>query len=437
MIERIRTFIQKKGLIDRSEKVLVAVSGGVDSMVLIHLLKELGYQVSVAHMNFNLRGEASDADESFVKEWCSANAVTCFTHKVDTKGAAARAGISIQMAARNLRYAWFEELCEAKGFHKIATAHHLNDSFETLLLNLTKGTGIKGLLGIPTQNRKVIRPLIEGSKEDILAYAKKNRIVWIEDASNSQMKYQRNLIRHEVIPMLQKINPSLLDTYRSTRDRMSGVNQLVVQMVQEIGNKNLVGEERLNMTWFDGSSGHKVILAELLRQFGVTYSLACEIGQAHMSGKVFLTNSHEILFDRNQLVFNEIDSQGLSSIEIQKTEGTYTWGNWKITLEVIPREAVEIKNEQVAYFDIEKIIFPLQIGPFKRGDWFIPLGMKGRKKVSDFMIDEKISLHRKERIPIFETSGIVMWVGGCRIDDRFKIGEGSEKVLRIELIESK
>jgi len=433
MIERIRTFIQKKGLIDLSEKVLVAVSGGVDSMVLIHLLKELGYQVSVAHMNFNLRGEASDADESFVKEWCSANAVTCFAHKVDTKSAAAREGISIQMAARNLRYAWFEKLCEAKGVHKIATAHHINDSFETQLLNLTKGTGIKGLLGIPSQNGKVIRPLIEISKEEILMYAKINGIAWIEDASNSHLKYQRNLIRHEVIPVLQKINPSLLDTYRSTSDRMSGVNQLVVQMVQEIGNKNLVGVERLKMNWFDGSLGHKVILAELLRQFGVTYSLACEIGQEHMSGKVFLTNSHEILYDRDQLVFNKIDRQGIPSIEIPKAKGTYTWDNWKITVDIITKDEVEFKNEQVAYFDRDKIDFPIRVRSSIDGDWFIPLGMRGKKKVSDFMIDEKIPLIHKKGIPIFETDGIVMWIGGYRIDDRFKIGEKCEKVLRIEL----
>lgn len=435
MIERVSAFIEKKNLIDRDDKVLVAVSGGVDSIVLVHLLKELSYDVSVAHMNFQLRGEASDQDEFLVEAWSESNRIVCHTQKVETKAVTKEEGISTQMAARNLRYEWFEGLCVEHGYQKIVTAHHLNDSFETVLLNLTKGTGIKGLVGIPPINEKVIRPLLEISKEEILAYADKNKMKWREDASNSDPKYQRNLIRNEVVPLLQTINPSLLSTFKSTIARMAGTNELIQEMVKTIHKENFSSEgvEQLSMKWFDGSAGHLVILSELLRSYGASYSLTCEIGESHESGKTFLTLSHTILHDREQLIFTKNKNSEIKSIEILKPEGTYSWGNCEISLKVIRSDEVVFGDERVAYFDASKVTFPILVRSWKEGDWFIPMGMKGKKKVSDFLIDTKIPVTLKNSIPIFESGGEIMWVGGYRLDGRFKVAEDSWEVLKVRI----
>ncbi|MCP4458593.1 MAG: tRNA lysidine(34) synthetase TilS [Cytophagales bacterium] len=437
MIERVRAFIENKKLANTTQKILVAVSGGVDSIVLVHLLKELAHDVAVAHTNFQLRGEASDKDEQFVKDWCESNGVVCHARRVNTAGVADQQGISIQMAARELRYSWFEELLEEHNYQKIATAHHLNDSLETVLLNLTKGTGIRGLAGIPAVNERLIRPLIEITKEEILAYAKERDLKWREDTSNADSKYQRNFIRNEVVPLLRNINPSLLETFKSTSDRICGANELIQEMVNTIRNENFntEGEERLNMLWFDGSAGHLVILSELLRPFGVSYSLACEIGEGHESGKVFLTTSHTILYDRDQLIFTKNENLVSEPLEITKPEETFVWGNWKITVNMVNPEDAVFGDEQVAHFDASKAIIPITVRFWQEGDWFIPLGMTGKKMVSDFMIDNKIPLTFKSKIPIFDSGSKIMWIGGYRVDDRYKVGEETKEVVRVEIRE--
>lgn len=435
MVERVQIFIKKKNLIDTSEKVLVAVSGGVDSMVLVHLLKESGYSISVAHLNFQLRGEASDQDESFVLNWCESNGVTCYSKKTETKSVAKKEGISTQMAARKLRYEWFEGLCKEHGYQKIAIAQHLNDSLETVLLNLTKGTGIRGLVGITPMNEKVIRPLTEMTKEEIVDYAKKHNLKWREDASNKDSKYQRNLIRNEVVPLLQRINPSLLLTFKSTNDRMTGINELMQEMLKTISDENFSteGGGRLNMKWFDGSAGHLVLLSELLRPYGASYSLACEVGETHQSGKTFLTFSHKILYDRDQLLFTKNERLGIEPRKISKSEKIGEWSKWKISLEEVSAEEVVFGSNQVAYFDASKVVFPILVRSWQEGDWFIPLGMTGKKKVSDFLIDEKIPLTLKNQLPIFESEGGIMWIGGYQIDERFKLCESSDEVLKVEI----
>ncbi len=432
MIDRVATFIENEQLIDPMDKVLVAVSGGVDSMTLINILRSLDFDVSVAHMNFQLREEASNQDEEFVKNWCDMHEIACHTRRVDTIDVAEKDQISTQMAARQLRYDWFQELCKEHGYKRIATAHHLNDSLETVLLNLTKGTGIRGLAGIPATNGKVIRPFLEISKEEILAYAKESKLKWREDASNADTKYQRNLIRNEVVPLLEKINPSLIETFISTGTRMTGTNELIQQLVETIRNENFAeGGQQLNMLWYDGSAGHVVVLSELLRPYGVSYSQACDIGKNHPSGKIFYTTTHQIVYDRDRLVFNKVENLSIEPIDIESSEGKYIWGKCKISIENVNSVDIKFDNSNVAYFDAGKIVFPIKIRQWSEGDWFIPFGMKGKKKVSDFFIDTKIPLTLKNRIPIFESGGNVIWIGGYRVDDRYKVGDSLMRCIKI------
>ena len=434
MIDGVATFIKKRKLVERSDKVLVAVSGGVDSMVLIHVLRALDYDVSVAHMNFQLRGDASDKDESFVRDWCISRNVGFISKEVDTYSEKKAGGLSTQMAARKLRYDWFDELCQNSGFNKIATAHHLNDSLETMILNLVKGTSVKGLAGIPTINDKVIRPLLNISKEEILKYARDERIVWREDLTNADSKYQRNMVRNEVVRLLERINPSLIETFKSTRERMIGADEIVENMVAQLREEHLSeSEDELRLSWFKGSSGHLLLLSELLRSYGVSYSLACEIGQEHSSGKIFLTLTHKIVYDRHRLLFQKIDHRSNEPLEISKPNRSYTWGDWKITINSVNSDNIEFRNEKTGYFDEGRIHFPVKVRSQKEGDSFVPLGMNGKKKVSDFMIDAKIPLTQKDDIPIFESKADIFWVGGHRMDDRFKVQKTSKRVIKIEV----
>lgn len=434
MIDRVATFIKKRKLIQRSDKVLVAVSGGVDSMVLLHVLKELDYDISVAHMNFQLRGDASDQDETFVRDRCAHLKVSFASKKVDIESEKRENGLSTQMAARKLRYDWFDELCHENGFTKIATAHHLNDSFETMLLNLVKGTGIKGLSGIPATNDKVVRPLLDNAKEDLTKYAKDEGIIWREDSSNADSKYQRNLIRNEVIPFLEKINPSLIETFKSTSDRVIGANAVVENVVDQLRKEHWnESEGELSLTWFDGSEGHVLLLSELLRPYKVSYTLACEIGEEHSSGKIFLTSTHKVVYDRERLLFRQTESESIKPIEILEAKGTHKWGDWKIIMGLVDRDDIQFGSEREGYFDEGQISFPLKVRSWKEGDLFIPLGMKGKKKISDFLIDQKIPLISKEGIPILESKGEIIWIGGFRLDDRFKVQNNSIRAVKIEI----
>ena len=434
MIDRVATFIGERQLIQRSDKVLVAVSGGVDSMVLVHILRELNYDVSVAHMNFQLRGDASNQDEIFVRNWCRRRNVSFISKKVDTHSEMRSSQLSTQMAARKLRYNWFEELCRNCGFKKIATAHHLNDSFETVLLNLVKGTSIRGLIGISRVNDKIVRPLIDISKVSLVKFATDEGITWLEDATNADSKYQRNLIRNEVIPLLERLNPSLIETFKSTNERIIGANEVVENAVAQLRDEHWnESEGALGLSWFNGSFGHLLFLSELLRPYKVNYSLACQIGKDHSSGKIFLTPTYKIIYDRQRLIFKKIKHTSIEPIEIPRSTGIYEWGYWKIIVDFVDRGNVLFGNEKVGYLDEDTISFPVKVGSWKKGDSFYPLGMKGKKKISDFFIDAKIPITSKANIPIFKSGSDIIWLGGLQLDDRFKIQNNSLRVIKIEI----
>ncbi|MEQ9229254.1 MAG: tRNA lysidine(34) synthetase TilS [Cyclobacteriaceae bacterium] len=432
MIERVKDFIRANDLLKKDEQLLVAVSGGLDSMALLHVLKSLDYDVAVAHVNFQLRGDDSDLDEEHVKKTCENLGIAFFSKKA----ALEKAGGSIQMAAREVRYEFFDGLIEAHAFDKIVTAHHLNDSLETVLLNLSRGTGIAGLTGISAINGKVVRPMLCLTRSEILDFANEHAIVWREDATNKESKYQRNLIRNEVIPKLETINPSLLNTFTSTLERLQGSQEVLEWEVQNMKSKYLkLGDPiELDLSWMDSSKKSQVLLSELLKEFEASFLLCTEIIESTESGKQFRTPTHLMNLDRHKLLVRPIGESTNPELTISGL-GKYRWGSYSIQVEQIAHQQVDLKSEaRLAQLDADKIDFPLRVRSWRQGDEFKPLGMNGTKKVSDFFIDEKVPLLTKEDIPIFESKDRIVWIGGYRISEDFKVTSSTEKVLRLTLV---
>lgn len=422
-------FIQSNHLVEIGGKVLLAVSGGLDSMVMANLFVEDGLDVSIAHCNFGLRGEESDGDEAFVMKWAEQNGLNCYVKSFDL-GAG-----SIQLEARNARYRWFNELVLEHGFDKVATAHHLNDSLETVLINLTRGTGIKGVTGISVKNENVIRPLLFAEKSELHAYAMDVGLEWREDSSNQTTDYDRNLIRQEVIPVLEKINPSLLQTFVNTSERLKLAQSLVDKKVDDVRSKNLsesLEGWELDLNWINHASD-ELVLSEILAAFEINYATAKEVFLARgKSGKTFPVNDLVITMDRSSLFIGRSKEHKLAPIKIE-TEGTYQVGNGKLKIERVGKNEVIFGSKREAHFDADKLVFPITVRVWEEGDKFQPLGMKGQKKISDLLIDEKVPLHQKNNVLILESGGKIAWVIGYRVSDLFKITDDTTKVIKAVL----
>jgi tRNA(Ile)-lysidine synthase len=425
--KRFQDYIHSNHLLEKGEKVLLAVSGGLDSMVMAQLFVEEGIEISLAHCNFGLRGDESDGDEAFVMRWADSHQINCFVKSFDL------AGGSTQLEARNVRYQWFDELLKEHKLGKIATAHHLNDSLETVLINLSRGTGIKGLTGISIQNDHIVRPLLFATKEELHTYAMDVGLKWREDSSNQKMDYDRNLIRHEVVPELMKLNPSLLRTFRLTSERIDHASTIVSLKVKEISNQYLIEESggwRLDLDWVSNGSD-ELVLAELLSPFGVNYVTAKEIFAVRgKSGKSFPVDNWLITMDRSTIF---IDSNKLLEFQelVIDAVGSYELGENCFEISKIEKEDVEFSSNNVAFFDAKTLDFPLKVRPWVEGDKFQPMGMKGNKKVSDFLIDEKIPVSKKKKVLVLESNRNIAWVIGHRIGDPFKITDHSKAVLKI------
>lgn len=410
--------------------MLLAVSGGLDSMVMMHLFFEAGIKVSVAHCNFALRGEESDADEKFVISRMKEHHIHCHVKKVKMGGG------SVQVQAREIRYRWFEKLCEQHGYNKIAVAHHLDDTLETTLLNLARGTGIKGMGGIPEKNGKIIRPLLFASKNDLIQYANDIRLDWREDSSNRNTDYDRNKIRLEVIPKLKELNPSLLDTYFNTRERLRATAQLTDQKVREIKEKYLDLEKlELDLKWMDEPAA-LLILSEILFEYGFNYLLCKEIFRCiGKPGKNFPGKNFSIYTDRTSLFIKKnADARSLSLLIWE--EGSYSIGNVNLDMNMIPTKGLRFdQSNKVAFLSTERLSFPFKVRIWDKGDKFQPLGMKGTKKVSDFLVDKKVPYAKKEEVMVLEKDGEIAWLIGHRISEAFKVLETTQKALRISIDE--
>ncbi len=437
MYQSFLTYIKEKALIQHSDSVLLTVSGGVDSMVMLHMCHLAGFDISVAHVNFGLRGEASDADEQLVKDWCDQNDVPFYLRKVRTEEY--QKSESTQMNARTIRYDFFDKLVAEHGLDKIATAHNQNDSLETVLLNLTKGTGVAGLTGIAQRKGNLIRPLIFATKEKIYTYAKQEGLSWREDASNQKSDYQRNLIRNEVLPILLKINPSLITNFNLTQERIQGASEMVTFRVNEkrAQLKEGIEESIMDMDWYQDDAMSLTILSELIRVYGFNHTDAKDLGKSILdrcSGKVFDSKDFRIHLNRNKLTIHRVDIKlDLHPVQLvlgqAVTYGKSTFMAEKIEGNVLPQNS----DNRIAYFDADKVRMPLTIRSYREGESFSPLGLLGTKKVSDFLIDNKVALHKKRLIPIMESEGEIVWISGLRLDDRFKIDTSTENMIRVEM----
>ena len=407
---------------------MLAVSGGIDSMVMFELFYQSSYPFAVAHCNFGLRGEESDADEEFVLSRARQQGIDVHSRRIEITG-------SIQMEARNRRYRWFFELAKAGGYSKIATAHHLDDSLETTLFNLSRGTGIKGIAGIPIQSDQIIRPLLFASREEIMAFAIARQLRWREDSSNSATHYDRNKIRKEVVPVLQSLNPSLQGTYKFTKERMDLMTALLAERVEEIRSEFYREQDGvLQLSWM--KSPHDVlILNELLTPHGFNYVTSKEVYQAiGKPGKVFQTSKWHVSMDRDSLFIQSRETVQDERVVIDRM-GTYAFGNQvlEVTEVKVGGEDVQTRDLHTATLDVGKLAFPLLVRRWKKGDSFQPLGMQGQKKVSDLLIDLKVPRAKKNDVFVLESAGVIAWVIGLRISDQFKLDGVSEKAWAFTL----
>ncbi len=443
MLHSFLTYINEQSLFKPTDKILLAVSGGKDSVVLFDLFCRAKFNFEVAHCNFQLRGEDSDQDAVFVAQLCASNGITFHATTFSTKAFAQANKLSIEMAARQLRYEWFEQIRQESDCQYIATAHHLNDSIETILLNLTKGTGISGLRGILPKKEYIIRPLLFAARTEIESYVAHKQLQWREDSSNASNEYQRNLLRNEVIPLLKRINPNLEQTFARNIERLQAIESDFHKSLSYF--KKAISKEEndtlfLKIETIQYWQSAAYLLEETLKEFGFNYFQSKEIYHSltKTSGKTFHSATHTLVKDRESLIISKKEEKSFEEILIEKGTQETAYNGIKLqisnaTVEEWRAYLAGEKSPNVLWIDAQRLTFPLRIRPWQEGDWFIPLGMKGKKKISDFLVDKKIPLHLKKTTFVLCSGNDIVWVIGQRTDARFKIMETTEQLLRIEI----
>lgn len=438
MIREFQNFIDKNQLFDRKQKILLTVSGGIDSISMLHLFHKAGIDIGVAHCNFKLRGEESDEDEIFVRNMAAMLAVPFHVIRFNTREYARQEGISIEMAARDLRYKWFEEIRVQYKYDYIATAHNLNDVVETFFLNIVRGTGIKGLTGIKPKSNHLIRPMLFASRRQIEAYCLENDLHFREDSSNASVKFSRNKIRHLILPVLEKINPNFLQTAVENIQRLSETEQIYFSKVGEVKKQVCFEKEGsfyIDLTKMKEIEPQSSYLYEFLAPFNFSRDNVAEIVEAMdgISGKQFFSSTHRLLKDRDYLIITGIKKQ--EDLKYYIDEGmTQINGPVKLKLRVIKNEeGFKLPlNSQIACLDYDRITFPLILRHWQKGDYFRPLGMKDIKKLSDYFIDNKLSLIEKEQAWLLTSENKIVWIVGRRLDDRYKITDRTRNILVVE-----
>jgi len=437
LVNQVTEFIDHEALLLPAHKVLVAVSAGVDSVVLVHILNAIGYRIGIAHANFQLRAEESNLDEILVKNLAKQLNVPFHTRKFNTGVYLKKHQVSTQMAARDLRYHWFEELREKHDYHAVATGHHLNDLLETILLNFTRGTGITGLHGILPKRGAIVRPLLAVTKQQILDYARAHQLEWREDRSNLQDYYQRNLIRNKVVPLLKKINPNFEHTTLNTVEILRSVEQQYLRSLDQLRQELMIYDQQHIKIFKSALKGMEpALLSDLLVEFGFNLEQCRSLLQQALgsSGKVFRSGSHVLNVDRDEIIISPINYLKKDSVEIHyNIPGTIQVNGQQWCLTDYSVDGYDINTaSHVGAFDLDKLIFPLTLRQWQPGDQFFPLGMNQRKKVSDFLIDSKVPLNYKSSIQVLLSGEEVIWVVGYRIDERYKITEKTKTVLEIK-----
>ncbi len=438
MLERFLEYIKETNLFSLRDKILLGFSGGPDSVALAYLLHKAGFNLALAHVNFHLRGEDADRDQQFSRDFARRYALEFFTTDFDTRQYARTQGLSIEEAARDLRYSWFEQIRSSHGFDYIATAHNADDNVETILFNLARGTGLRGLLGIPAKRGNIVRPLLFAFKDEILAFCRENNLPFRIDRTNNQTEFTRNKIRHLIVPQFLQINSGFKNNVLRTSAILHEVYDLTQEFVahchQEIvsiqGQDIYINKEKLLQCRYP-----RLFLFEFLSGYGFTpgqVDNVCEIIESQ-PGKIVKSVDYQLINDRQALILTPIPSE--ENIEISINTGTreVEVDNVKIKFEILSvTELNSLKQPpSVALLDYDKLDFPLKIRHWQQGDYFYPFGMRGRKKLSDFFAEKKIPLHKKKQVLILESNGRIVWVMGYRPDNRFRITPETKRVLKV------
>lgn len=418
-------------------KLLIACSGGLDSIVLVMLLHKLEIDFSVAHCNFKLRGKESDEDEEFILKLAEKFQFPVFRIDFDTKKYAKEHKLSIQMAARDLRYDWFKKLATEHSFDYILTAHHADDNLETFLINLSRGTGLEGLTGIPEINEIFIRPLLPFSRTEILKFAKDNELDWREDSSNSSVKYLRNNLRHKVIPDLKSVTPQFLSNFNTTVEYLKQSNEFikgqVLYLKKELFEKSDNELIKISIDKLQKIKNPKTSLYFLLKDYGFKAWTDIEQMLTAQSGKQVFSETHRLVKDREYLLLSTLPEE-VSDREYSIPEEESMLMIPSGTLKFKKAEEISDVNLNIVFVDKEKLKYPLIVRKWQEGDYFYPLGMKGKKKLSKYFKDEKLSILAKERVWLLCSDKEIVWIINYRADNRFKISPQTKQILKITLI---
>lgn len=440
MRDTVRAYIEKYQLLEESCPVLVGLSGGADSIALLTLLVKLGYSCIAAHCNFHLRGEESMRDERFAEEYAKTLQVPFLKTDFDTEQYAAANHLSIEMAARELRYNWFEEKRSETGAQAIAVAHHRDDSVETVLMNLVRGTGIRGMSGIRPKNSYVVRPLLCVTRKEITAWLDARNISYVTDSTNLSDAYTRNFIRLRVLPLLEDINPSVRTAIARTADHLSAAEAVYMHVVEQAKAEVLDEGNRISIPALMHYPSPAAILYELLKVYNFSRTVSEDIYAALEGepGKQFFSPTHRLVKDRDYLLLSSIETKPEQTYVLSGNEEKWV-GPVELSFnKVVISENFHIrKDKNIAYFDYDKLAFPLTLRTWKDGDWFIPFGMKGRKKLSDYFSDRKFSRFEKERVWLLCSGNDIIWIVGERPDNRYSIGSATKCALIVNFFSTK
>lgn len=440
MQQKIQNYIEKHELLSPKAKVIVGVSGGADSVVLLHVLSSLGYDCVIAHCNFHLRMDESDRDEAFVLNLSNELKVPYYHIDFETTKYAETHHISIEMAARDLRYAWFYELLDKHDAQAIAVAHHADDSIETLLMNLVRGTGLRGLTGIAPRNEKVVRPLLWCTRSEIEIYCIEHFLEHVEDSTNAKIDYQRNKFRNIVLPLLEEINPSVRQTLYDSLPRFQGNLAIYEQAIEKI-RQDIVHKEaefvKLNINLLKKQVHLPTVMYELLHSYGFGIATIQQITEQldGESGKLFYSDTHRLLKDREYLVVSKIEFKPRTDywISDKDTEITVPF-QLKLNKLQVKSDFLVSKEKNRIHIDIDKLSFPLKLRRWQEGDTFFPFGMNKRKKISDFFINNKLSILEKEQSWLLLSGDDIVWIVGQRLDNRFRVTELTREVIELIII---
>ena len=437
MLDRIRKYIEKHQLLNPDEKIIVGLSGGADSVALLFILKELSYNCIAAHCNFHLRGEESDRDEQFATQLTADWNISLFKKNFDTVSIASERKISIEMAARDLRYEWFEELRKEQNAQAVCVAHHRDDNVETLLINLMRGTGINGLTGMRPKNGFIVRPLLALSQDDVMQIISKHELPYVVDSSNLKDDFIRNRIRLQVLPLLRTINPSIDESIIQTMKNLKKTSMVYQDSIDRAKKHTFnTKENSISIPELMHFVSPEALLYELLKEFHFNSAVVQEVFQAldAQSGKEFYSPTHRLIKDRDLLFVTPLCEKQTDEFFLDKENALI---HFPIKMEVVLQEkdaGFEIsKKPEIACLDAGKLTFPLRLRHWKKGDRFIPFGMNQYQKLSDFFNNNKFSLQQKENTWLLTSGNDIVWIVGWRIDNRYKVTANTQSLLILKV----